>query len=77
MPKEQSPSLEKELQSLLNRHRRDNVSNTPDFILARYLMGCLESFETAVQKRETWWGPDAEPKMHTTRKNFKALGRKD
>ena len=54
-------SFEKELQSLLNRHSQENASNTPDFILAQYLSGCLIAFNMAVQQRETWYGRDARP----------------
>jgi hypothetical protein len=53
--------LRNELSMLLNRASRENASNTPDFILAQYLIGCLEAFETAVQQRETWYGRDARP----------------
>lgn len=53
--------FEKELQSLINRHSQENASNTPDFILAQYLAGCLGVFNTAVQQRETWHGRDARP----------------
>ena len=53
--------LEKEVASLLNRHSRENASNTPDFILAQYLLGCLAVFNQAVQQRETWYGRDARP----------------
>lgn len=51
-----------ELRCLLNRHSRENASNTPDFILAQYLLASLLAFETAVQQRETWYGRDARPK---------------
>ena len=62
-PKE-SRNLGKELGSLLNRFSVENKSNTPDFILAQYLMGCLQIFATAVQQRETWHGRDPRP-THT------------
>ena len=61
---EESRSLEKELSSLLNRFSAEGESNTPDFILAQYLMGCLQAFTTAVQQRETWHGRDPRP-SHT------------
>lgn len=48
--------LEKELEKLLNKHGAENGSNTPDFILAKYLMGCLEAFNAAVKIREEWYG---------------------
>jgi hypothetical protein len=50
-------SLEKELAGLLNRFSRENPSNTPDFILAQYMMGCLVAFENAVQKCKEWHEP--------------------
>ena len=45
-----------ELGGLLNRHSLENNSNTPDMILAEYMLGCLAAFETAIQQRETWYG---------------------
>lgn len=44
--------LRNELRALLNRASRENESNTPDFILAGYLMNCLEAFEDATRQRE-------------------------
>lgn len=54
-------SFLKELQELINKHNKENASNTPDFILAQYLEGCLAVFVTATQQRETWHGRDARP----------------
>ena len=54
-------TFEAELTSLINRHSRENESNTPDFILAQYIEGCLRTFNQAVQQRETWYGRDARP----------------
>lgn len=34
-------AFEKELQTLINRHSKENESDTPDFILANYLKDCL------------------------------------
>lgn len=53
--------FEKELTTALNRTSQENASNTPDFILAQFLLGCLAAFNTAVQQRETWCGRDARP----------------
>lgn len=58
---QEKDEFEKELESLINRHCMENPSNTPDFILAQYMRGCLEAFNTAVQQRETWYGRDARP----------------
>ena len=48
--------FERELCGLINRHSRENGSNTPDFILASYLMQCLGAFEQASNERERWYG---------------------
>ena len=50
-----------EISRLLNRHSRENVSNTPDFLLANYLHGCLEVFEKTVNDREFWYGRKTDP----------------
>jgi hypothetical protein len=51
-------SFEDELTDLINRHSMENESNTPDFILARYMQGCLTNFNAAVKFREQWYGRD-------------------
>ncbi len=56
--------FEKELESLINRFSKENESNTPDFILAQYLSGCLATFNVAVQQRETWYGRDPRPVLN-------------
>jgi len=58
--------FEKELQTLINKHSIENVSNTPDFILAQYLSMCLHAFETATQQRETWYVRDPGPSQPTS-----------
>lgn len=51
-----NPTLERELASLLNKHSAENGSNTPDFILAEYMMNALRAFERATKDREAWYG---------------------
>ena len=46
----------RDLQTLINRHSRENDSGTPDFILARYLDQCLAAFNDAMQARARWYG---------------------
>ncbi len=48
--------FEKELESLLNRFSQENDSNTPDFILARYLVNCLFAWKEGITQREKWYG---------------------
>lgn len=52
-----------ELRTLINRHSKENGSNTPDFILAEYLNDCLRAFDKTVVLRERWYGrePFAPP----------------
>ena len=49
-------SFEQQLATLLNRHSKENGSNTPDFILAAYLSECLTNFNNILQRRAAWYG---------------------
>jgi len=53
--------FEKALRELINMESMENASNTPDFILAQYLLSCLDTFDIAVQQRENWYGRDPRP----------------
>lgn len=53
--------LEQEIRSAINRCSAENASNTPDFVLAQYLLNCLAAFDAAVQQREMFYGRDARP----------------
>lgn len=48
--------LSSEIERLINEHNRENVSDTPDFILAQFLMQSLEAFEAATNWRTKWYG---------------------
>jgi len=48
--------FERELEELINRHSKENDSDTPDFILAKYLDMCLDNFNAAIKQREEWYG---------------------
>ena len=53
---ESMPSdFKKELMSLLNRHSKEQDSNTPDFIIAEYLLSCLKTFNESVTNRTLWY----------------------
>ena len=45
-----------EVEQLLNRFCRENESNTPDFVLAQFLIESLDAFDRAVERREEWYG---------------------
>ena len=61
--------FEEELSDLLNKHSKENLCNTPDFILARYLCDCLTAFKSAVNHRTNWWGTNEYYHFNITRKN--------
>jgi len=54
----------KELEDLINRHSLENGSDTPDFILADYLVGCLRTFDETLVKRERWYGREVQQSWH-------------
>lgn len=49
-------TFDKQLAQLLNKFSKENGSNTPDFILAEYITGCLKAYELATIARENWYG---------------------
>ena len=51
-------SFQKELEHLINCKSIEGGSDTPDFILADYLMDCLAAFDKAVSRRTEWYRPE-------------------
>ncbi len=48
--------FQKALENLINEHNMESGSNTPDFILAEYLVNCLKAFNVTSRDREKWYG---------------------
>lgn len=48
--------LKTELSDVLNRLSRENESDTPDFLLADYMLDSLRAYEHAVKARDKWFG---------------------
>lgn len=46
--------FEEEVRKLINSLSEENESDTPDYILAKYLNGCLAIFNNAVNERRDW-----------------------
>lgn len=42
--------------SALNQACAENESNTPDFVLAEFLLDALKAFDRATQQRDSWYG---------------------
>ena len=69
-------SFETKLRVLIDQCSEENASNTPDFILAQYLSGCLDAFNIAIQQRENWYGHDPRP-TETDNQSLETDGQKD
>jgi len=54
LEKECGGEFEMELRQLINKHSKENESDTPDYILAGYLLNCLDAFTRATQRRDDY-----------------------
>lgn len=45
-------TFEEQLRILLNKFSKENGSNTPDYILAEYLIRCLDTFDLISRKKD-------------------------
>ncbi len=43
------------IERVINSFKKENGSNTPDFILAEFLEAQLNAFDTAVAERDRWY----------------------
>jgi hypothetical protein len=48
-------SFRKELTELINKHSVENLTNTPDYILAEFMYFCLIAFETGIRSRDDFF----------------------
>ncbi len=51
-------TLETELAEVLNKYSQENLSNTPDYILANFVKNSLIAFDKAVGERDSFYGED-------------------
>ena len=59
--REKRMELRKKLEEAINSVSAESGSNTPDFILAEYLMDCIAAFDKATKRRESWYGIKMHP----------------
>lgn len=52
--------LAQEIAKVLNRASAENGSDTPDFVLAGFLLQCLHAFDGAMAARKQWYGDAAQ-----------------
>lgn len=53
-------NLEHEITIALNRASAENRSNTPDHVLAEFLINCLAAWNVGVKAREQWYKRDVK-----------------
>lgn len=46
------------LEGLINECSMENGSDTPDFILAQFITGCLSTFDKTLARRTEWYTPE-------------------
>lgn len=47
--------LTQELREVMNRQNIDGKLDTPDYILAKYLVTCLANLQVTLHDRDKWW----------------------
>lgn len=52
--------LREKIEEAIHLTSAENESNTPDFILAEFLMDCLEAFDRATKARESLYNDALE-----------------
>lgn len=50
--------FQNELAALINKHSLENRTDTPDFILARYVVEALEALERHHHAKKSWYSDD-------------------
>ena len=53
-------TFKEELEHLLNKHNQEACSDTPDFILANFLVFCLAAFDASTAQRTEWYKKPVE-----------------
>lgn len=54
LKREKELQFEKELKDLINKYSIENESDTPDFILAQYIINSLMIYRIAIEARDRW-----------------------
>jgi len=61
MKQEKKKQLIDDFATAINKVSAENGSNTPNFILANYLVICLENFDHITKMRADWYGVHLDP----------------
>ena len=55
MTNREDDELSAKLRILLNSESRESASDTPDYLLAEFILRCLKAYENAVKERDQWF----------------------
>ena len=55
--------FETAIRRTINQFSQETERNTPDFILAQYMLACLNAFNSGVNQRDKWYGAYPRPGM--------------
>lgn len=66
---QESFTFEIALERLINSYSQENESNTPDYMLANFMIKCLNAFNEITNLREQWYGIHCEPGQVSTNKS--------
>lgn len=58
---EKEEALIREVATVLNKYSQENRSNTPDFMLSEFMLGCLNVYENTIVARNAWYSRTSSP----------------
>jgi hypothetical protein len=56
--------FERELTSLINKHNLDSISNTPDYIIAKAMIGFYSTLSESIAARSKWFNLSSDKIVH-------------
>ena len=74
---ERTRRLREGIVGVINQTCAECGSNTPDFMLADYLLDCLDTWDKFTGRRDKWYGVDMRPGSVITREMRAAAKRRN
>ena len=68
--------FQKDLENLINHHNIDGESNTPDYVLASYLMTCLDNYHAVISSRDGFYDFHPEDQMRFRQELYGEKGKR-
>lgn len=54
-PLQRRLDFREDVRGSINRNGLENLCNTPDYVIAQYLLDCFNAFIAAANSRDRWW----------------------